>query len=110
MDKKELDMIIKNKIPNTPSKHNIDKGWVGFDEDKNKVKILHYDEELVIAEKVGSKGEIYTISCYWGYWRCTCYDWMNRWTKIEGAYLCKHIQEVIFEISYRKYHDIKMVE
>ncbi len=73
------------------------------------VNILFFDNTMVQAEVTNSQGDTEFVTCLTSYWRCTCHDWTNRWKLIEGAMMCKHCYDVIFEIGHRKANNLEMV-
>ncbi len=73
------------------------------------VTIIFFDKEEIQAEVLNSNGGTELVSCILAFWRCTCTDWFNRHELLEGAFLCKHCYDVLFEIAYRKFNGLQMV-
>ena len=91
-----------------PKNHRLDNGYKLY-QMGGTVKILFYDEEEIHAEIKNSTGDTELVSCILGFYRCTCDDWFNRWQIMPGAYFCKHIEDLHFEIAYRKFNGLEMV-
>lgn len=92
-------IMVKIMVAGYPKTHKIDKSYKELD--TYKIEIIFYDEEEIQANIISPKGEKHFVTCSWGYWRCTCWDWTARWEKVEGAYNCKHIEMIHHEITYR---------
>ena len=91
-----------------PKKHRLESGFDLYGKGGT-VKIRFYDGEEVHAEVTNSQGDTEFVSCVLGYYRCTCKDWTNRWQLVPGAFLCKHVEDLHFEIAYRKFNGLAMV-
>ncbi|MDP1551449.1 MAG: SWIM zinc finger family protein [Methanobacteriaceae archaeon] len=64
--------------------------------------ILDFEEnDLIIFKVQGSKE--YSVSFLDGVIRCNCEDYIYRWEKDYGSYICKHIWASIFQIIKIKF-------
>lgn len=89
------------------SNHRVNSGWAYYLKNRDKIKVVLFDDEHIQLEMPGSKPKLgptpsYLVSCVEGFWRCDCEDFFNRWQRHEGAYGCKHVEAAHYKIAELK--------